>query len=333
MIITINLISLYLSFYLAVNNCLSSPQLYQITHPVDHAEGPTWDDRKGLLYFVDIHAGNVYSYEYATRETHFVHLDGEVSPVVPSKNNPDLLIVGLNRTVVALDWDGKSNFCQIKPLTTVSKQFPTSRFNDGKADKQGRLWFGTIGFEDSRGVTPNHGVLYKMTRDNLDNPAVMIAPVNVSNGLAWNKANNKFYYIDTPTRKVIEYDYDDEKGEINSGRVVFDLGLYNSVTGFPDGMTTDEEDNLWIALYGGGAVIKVDPKTNYLLQIIAIPADAVTSVMWGGPHLDTLFVTTSRFRLTEEQRAMQPLAGSVFALVGLGTKGRHVFEADIVDTI
>lgn len=190
-----------------------------------------------------------------------------------------------------------------------------------------------MGFEDSRGVTPNQGVLYKITRENLNKPEVMIAPVNISNGLTWSYANDKFFYIDTPTRRVLEFDYDDETGSIKNGRVIFDLALYDSIKGSPDGMTIDRDDNLWIALYGGGAVIQVDPRTSHLLQIVAIPAEAVTSVMWGGPNMDILFVTTSRFSLTQEQRLRQPLAGSVFALVGLGTSGWQVFDADIVDRV
>ncbi|RZC34273.1 regucalcin-like, partial [Asbolus verrucosus] len=310
-----------------------NPLLYQLTPPVDHAESPTWDNRKGVLYFVDIHAGDIYSYEYTTGKLYSIHLNGEVTPVVSSKNDPDLLIVGLNRTIVALEWNGKNKFYRMKQLTTVSNQFPTSRFNDGKADKQGRLWFGTMGFEDARGVTPNQGLLYKITRENLQNPSVMIAPVNVSNGLTWNKANNKFYYIDTPTRLVMEYEYNDKRGEIKNGRVAFNLSEYQTITGFPDGMTIDRDDNLWIALYGGGAIIKVDPRTSNILRVEAVPAEAVTSVTWGGSNFDTLFVTTSRFGLTREQRLEQPAAGSVFAFTGLGTAGGEVFEADIIDPI
>ncbi|XP_063931105.1 regucalcin-like [Zophobas morio] len=324
-----------LSFYLLcyfINTCFCI-HLYQITPPVDHGEGPTWDCRKNLLYFVDIHAGNVYSYEPSSGNLHSIHLNGEVSPVIPSKRDPELLIVGVNRTVVAVEWNGNSSDYQSKPLVTVSKQFPMSRFNDGKADKQGRLWFGTMGYETSTSLAPNQGSLYKITRDNLHNPSVMISPVNISNGLAWNKANNKFYYIDTPTRKIVEYDYDDAGGEIKNGRVVFDLSWYSSIKGFPDGMTIDRDDNLWVALYSGSAVIKVDPKTGYLLQIVAIPAEAVTSVIWGGQNLDVLYITTSRYRLNKEQRLKQPYAGSVFALTDLGTGGVKGFKADIVDEI
>ncbi|KAJ8918800.1 hypothetical protein NQ315_011084 [Exocentrus adspersus] len=180
---------------------------------------------------------------------------------------------------------------------------------------------GTMGSESSEGAAKDEGYFFKVTKDNLDNPTVMKAPVTISNGLAWNKANNKLYYIDSPTRKVVEFVYDDELGVLSKeNRTAFDVDLYpGKITGDPDGMTIDEEDNLWICLYGG--------------RVIPLPARDVTSAMWGGPDLDILFVTTSRHSLKENEKLQQPGAGSVFAITNLGTKGLPVFTADIIDSI
>lgn len=126
-------------------------------------------------------------------------------------------------------------------------------------------------------------------------------------------------------------------------------------------MTIDDEDNLWIALYFGGSIIKVNPKTGDLLQVIekyfhiffsststcslttywnlpifqviALPARDVTSAMWGGPNLDILFVTSSRFSLSTKERKQFPAAGSLFAIKNLKAKGLPAFGADIVDSI
>ncbi|KAL1497758.1 hypothetical protein ABEB36_008661 [Hypothenemus hampei] len=220
-------------------------------------------------------------------------------------------------------------------LTTVSQQFPQSRFNDGKADKQGRVWIGTMGYEDpqTRALDANQGILYKMTKDSLISPKVEVAPVNISNGLCWNKANNRMYYIDTPTRQVIEYEFDDEKGDISNPRVAVDISKFPYVTGNPDGMTIDQDDNLWIALYLGGSVIKANPRNGQLLQVIPIPARDVTSVIWGGPNLDILFVTTSRYHLSEAERRMYPAAGSVFAITNLKQRGMPPYYADLVNSV
>ncbi|KAF2902966.1 hypothetical protein ILUMI_03214 [Ignelater luminosus] len=333
-----NNLPLTFSFFVIclLNHSMSNhfgPAVYQLTDPVDHGEGPTWDSRTGLLYFVDIFDGRVLSYDPETSCINAITFNGAVTPVIPSQSDPHLLIVGVNRSVYAVEWNGKGKIGATKLLTTVSQQFPTSRFNDGKADKEGRLWFGTMGFEGSTGVAPNEGVLYTFTRENLLSPPAVIAPVNISNGLAWNKANDKFYYIDTPTLTVREYDYDNESGKVSNPRVVFDLRRFTTIGGFPDGMTIDKDDNLWIALYFGGAVIKVDPKTGDILQMVAIPAQCVSSVSWGGPNLDILFVTTSRHALSKQEKIRQPAAGSLFAIKNLGTHGLPAFHANIIDRI
>ncbi|CAG9834663.1 unnamed protein product [Diabrotica balteata] len=306
----------------------------QLTSPIGHAEGPHWDGRRNILYFVNIPDGEVYAYHYNSKILKKITLNGNVTPVVPSRKDPNLLMVGLNRSVVAVEWDGKNNLGGQQVLTTLSQQFPDSRLNDGKADKQGRLWWGTIGPEVNLVVTPDQGLFYTITRENLNDPKIAVQPVTNSNGLAWNKANNKLYYIDTATLKVVSFDYDDAKGTISStNKTVFDLRSTNNVTGLPDGMTIDTEDNLYIALFGGGSVIKVNPATGKLLKVIAIPSRDVSSVTWGGPNLDILFVTTSNRNLSPSERIQYPAAGSVFAVTGLNSKGFEANTADIIDEL
>uniref|UniRef100_A0A6P7FLT3 Regucalcin n=1 Tax=Diabrotica virgifera virgifera TaxID=50390 RepID=A0A6P7FLT3_DIAVI len=310
------------------------PCVHQVTSPVGHAEGPHWDARRNILYFVNIPDGEVYAYHYNSKILKKITLSGTASPVVPSRKDPNLLIVGVNRSVVAVEWDGKNKLGGQQVLTTLSQQFPGSRLNDGKADKQGRLWWGTIGPEVNLVVASDQGLFYTITRENLNDPKVAVQPVTNSNGLAWNKANNKLYYIDTPTLKVVSFDYHDGNGTISStNQTVFDLRSTHNVTGLPDGMTIDTEDNLYIALFGGGSVIKVNPATGKLLKVIAIPARDVSSVMWGGPNLDILFVTTSDRNLSPSERIQYPAAGSVFAVTGLKAKGFEAHTADIIDEL
>lgn len=295
-----------------------------------HGECPTWDSRNNILYFADILNGKIYSYNHTNEEIKSITLDGLVAPIVPSKADPNLLIVGLNRSVVAVNWNKQDNSFKTKTLVTVSGDFPESNFNDGKADKNGRLWFGTMGKNGD--VTPNEGHLYKITKEDLPKTEVVVTPVTISNGMAWNKANDKFFYIDSPTLQIWQYDYNSTRGTISNKQIVFDLKNHN-INAHPDGMTIDIEDNLWIALYGGGSIIKINPSTNKLLERIPIPALCVTSVMWGGPNLDILFVTTSKKSLTKEEIRQQPGAGCVYALKDLGTRGVPTFEADIINAI
>ena len=237
--------------------------------------------------------------------------------------------MGLNRSVAAVEWDGVSEPSETRILTTLAPDFPTSRVNDGKADKEGNLWIGTTSYEG-----PNEGILYQVTCENLDSPRIEIAPVNISNGLTWNAANDKFFYIDAGSTQVVEYSYNDETGEISNRRVVFDVNDHTEqVIGSPHGMTIDEDDNLWVALYGGGAVVRVNSSNGDILNIVSFPTLGVTSATWGGPYLDMLYVTSSRISLTNEQKLGQPAPGTVFFVVGLGTKGRPAYFVDILDSI
>lgn len=190
-----------------------------------------------------------------------------------------------------------------------------------------------MGFENASGVVPEQGSLYLFNLKKSNNPQIKITPVTVSNGLTWNKDDDKFFYIDSPSRQIKMYNYNSTDATITNEVVLFDLKQHPELGGVPDGMTIDEDDNLWIALYDGGCVIKVNSKTGKLLQIIAIPAQYVTSVAWGGPLLDTLYVTTSRFNLNNDDRLRQPAAGSLFAIEHLGTRGLQMYEANLIEHI
>lgn len=277
---------------------------------------------------MDLYAGDIYNYDFATGKTRSIRLGGTVAPIIQSKSDPNLFIVGLNRSIVALEWDGVSAQSKTRVLATVAQDYPDTRFNDGKADNQGRLWIGT----SSEEKLPD-GSLFEVTRDNLSKPSVVISPVTTGNGLTWNKANNRFFYNDSPTRIVMAYDYNDEEGTISNGLPLFNLEDYPELLGLPDGMTIDEDDNLYVCLYGGSGVAKINSETGELLEFINIPARDVASIMWGGSNLDVLFVTSGKRALTEEEREQLPLAGSVFMITGLGAKGVPVYQVDLIDSI
>jgi sugar lactone lactonase YvrE len=145
----------------------------------------------------------------------------------------------------------------------------------------------------------------------------MIENVSVSNGIAWSPDSAKMYYIDTPTHEVKEYDYNNVSGEISSPKVAIEI---SPDLGYPDGMTIDEEGNLWIALWGGSAVGCWNPKTGKLVRKIEVPAKNVTSCAFGDDDLGTLYITTARTGTTDEELKKYPNAGGVFKTVP-GVKG------------
>lgn len=109
---------------------------------------------------------------------------------------------------------------------------------------------------------------------------------------------------------------------VGNGKAIFDLRDHPHLTGILDGMTIDSEDNLWVALFGGGGVIKINSKTGELMAFIQLPSVTyVTSCTFGGDNFATLFVTTSRLKLDTNGRKNEPLAGCVFTIDNLGVKG------------
>ncbi|KAJ9590540.1 hypothetical protein L9F63_016442, partial [Diploptera punctata] len=315
---------------------LANPTVKAVTNPVLHGEGPHWDEETGALFFVDISSRLVNRYDPKTgKVTHAEFADSEeeggggVSLVVPVANSKATrLLTTDGHKVVIFNWDytnttiSSTNGGEAFEIVSVDTESSKTgnRWNDGKADANGRLWGGTMGPEPVVGkVTPDQGSFFLVEKNNDYQPITEVTPVSISNGLAWNKDNTLLYYIDTATLQVDVFDFDLEAGTIANRRKVFNLAE-NNVTGSPDGMTIDNNENLWIACFGGSQIINVDPRTGTLIRSVEIPADQVTSMVFGGPNLDILYVATAQIVLTDQQHEEQPLAGSVFSVTCLGVK-------------
>ncbi|KAJ8888250.1 hypothetical protein PR048_007737 [Dryococelus australis] len=306
------------------NGCLSQVNISQVVAPLQHSEGPHWDEEKGILFYVDIAQHLVNRYDPASGEytrIQFVAEGGPVTLIIPVKNSTDQFVATRGLDLVLFEWDGRNSTEPIKPLVMASVEAdkPGNRFNDGKADTTGRIWAGTMGPEPTVGdVVMYQGDLYSLN-PNSSACVPHVPNASVSNGLAWNADNKVFYWVDSPTQKVAAFDFDVSTAQIDNRRTVFDFTKHG-LKGVPDGMTIDNDGNLWVACFSCGKVVHVDPRTQNLLSTIAMPASQVTSVMFGGPELDTLYVTTSSFGLSEEELKQQPMAGSVFSITGLGVK-------------
>ena len=185
------------------------------------------------------------------------------------------------------------------------------RLNDGKCDPSGRLWVGSMNWQQEKGKAQ----LFNITKDGV--VSTKIDSVTISNGIVWTKNKKTMYYIDTPTSQIKAYDYNNASGDISNERVVVEIP---EELGFPDGMTIDAEDMVWAGMWNGNAVIRFNPKTGEILQKIEIPAHNVTSCAFGGENLETLYVTTAKIDMTNEELEKYPLAGSVFK-VNPGVKG------------
>lgn len=261
-------------------------------------EGALWDDATQRLLWVDITQKCVGRFDPISGANEVFQLDSMVGTVVGTTRGD--LLVALQEGVARLDLtSGK-----VSDLRCPAGHDATRiRFNDGKCDPRGRLWAGTMALDFATGA----GALYCFDPDGT--VSARVPQVTVSNGIVWSHDHRRMYYIDSPTRAVDVFDYDVETGAIANRRHAWALP---EGWGFPDGMTIDAEGKLWIALWGGSAVVRFDPDAGRVLDKIAVPAAHVTSCAFGGPDLKSLFITTAREGRSPEQLAQEPLAGSIF---------------------
>jgi len=201
-------------------------------------EGPIWDPDKQCLYWIDILAHKLHIHEPETQQNRIVDVGQPIGTVVPRASGG--VIVALRDGSAHLDLISHD----LTFLSEIEKKIDDNRFNDGKCDPAGRFWAGTMNF-DSKTTS---GALYCMDTDLTVTPKV--SPVTISNGLAWSPDHSKMYYIDTPTRKVVAYEYDIDSGHIQNPTTV----IQNNSEGHMDGMAIDQEGMLWIAFFHGSAV-------------------------------------------------------------------------------
>ena len=267
-------------------------------------EGPLWHTRRQRLIWVDIEGHDLHVSDPATAADERMHIAEHIGCVVSAGD--DLLVLGLRSGFSVLDLaTGRRAHIDDPEL-----HLPDNRFNDGKCDPAGRLWAGTMAIDEAHGA----GTLYCLHPDLSVHRKV--PGVSVSNGLEWSLDHRTMYYVDSPTRRIVAYDYDEATGDIENQRRVFHVP---EGAGFPDGMTIDGEGCLWVALWDGRRVVRVAPDTGDIVEHVDMPVSRPTSCAFGGPDLDQLFITSAS-NLPADQRAREPKAGGVFR-VRPGVKG------------
>jgi len=274
-------------------------------------EGPLWDPVRRCILWVDITKGVIYQYREGNKPEmmEIGQKTGAIAPV-----NGGGLIAALKDGFAFIDQSGR----KIKIIADPEKSLHGNRFNDGKCDPAGRFWAGTMDeIENRRGA----GSLYSLNNDLT--VSVKIKGVSCSNGLAWSLDHRVFYYIDTPTRQVVAYDYEVEDGKITNRRVVINI---SSEEGLPDGMTIDAEGMLWVAHWGGWKISRWNPSTGERLTDLSLPVSHVSSCTFGGSGLDDLYVTSARAGLNKDELDAQPQAGALFVLRKSGFTGTKAFE-------
>jgi sugar lactone lactonase YvrE len=200
---------------------------------------------------------------------------------------------------------------RLTPIADPESDMPENRFNDGKCSPDGRFFAGTISLTKKSGTAK----LYRLDPDLSVHEA--FGPVTNSNGIAWSADGGTCYYIDTPRRGVLAFDY--QAGLLSNPRPVIDT---SHIDASPDGMAIDSDGHLWIAFCHGGCVSCFNPANGDELHRIALPCLETTACAFGGPDLADLFVTTGVHKTAVEEHA-----GRLFVIRGLQVKGMpaHAF--------
>lgn len=271
-------------------------------------EGPLWDDVRNCLFFVDIEG----------KKLHKV-VDGEdTSYDMPSRIGTVGLTKG-SRLVVALE-NGLHLFDPDSGELTFFAQPETDRTgnrgNDGKPDPAGNMWIGTMPMEQGK-----VGGLYRVAPDG--SSVRVLDGLGCANGMGWSPDHKTMYFIDTPSRAVFAFDYDEATGDVKNQRIVVNFDGKPQEEGSPDGMTVDAQGKLWVAQWGGMQVACYDNITGQKLAQVDVPAPCVTCPTFGGENLDKLFITTAGFG-----RDKYPLGGNLF-VADVGVRGMKAFRFDV----
>ena len=260
-------------------------------------EGPIW--WRGALYFVDIEGHLVHRLDPADGAEKSWQVGGRVGTVVPRESGG--LVIAGDDGLHFLDEESG----HLTAIADPEPDKPDNRFNDGKCSPDGRFFAGTISLVKKTGDAR----LYRLDPDLTLHEA--FGPVTNSNGIAWSVDGKTVFYIDTPRREVLAFDYED--GHLRNLRSVISTA---HIDASPDGMTIDATGNLWIAFCHGGCVGCFDPQSGQELRRIDLPCRETTACAFGGPQLADLYVTTGIHGSEVEEHG-----GRLFVIRGLGVRG------------
>jgi sugar lactone lactonase YvrE len=270
----------------------------------EHGEGPAWDADRGELLWVDIAAGLV------RRAT--VGPDGTLTEVAAHRAGGT---VGAVRPAAAGGWvvaaDG--GFAHLAEDGTVrvllalageggSPEDGGTRMNDAGCDAAGRLFAGTMAFDER----PGAGALYRVDLDGT--VTTVLEGLGISNGIGWSPDERTVYLADSGPGVVHAFDYDPDDGSFGRGRVLLE---FDGRSGVADGLTVDDQGCLWTALWGGGQVRRWSPDGEPL-AVVDVPVAQTSACAFAGPGRDLLVISTSAQGMDDAARAARPDAGRLF---------------------
>jgi L-arabinonolactonase len=271
--------------------------------PVENTlgEGVLWDARTQSAYWTDILASKVWRW------------DGNAAPT--AYDLPQRLgSFGLTATPGTFIGAFEDGFARFTPATgafemlaPVTAPHSHLRMNDGRVDRTGRFWAGSM----PEGPDGPRGSLWRYDGDGA--ATAHLNDIDIPNSLCWSRDGTQMYFADSPCHTIWRYAFDPERGPVGDPQIFATTapGVH------PDGSCIDSEDHLWNAQWGAGEVVRYRPDGS-IERRVPLPVTQPSCVAFGGKDLNLLFVTTARVDLNAAQLAEQPLAGALF-----------IFETDV----
>lgn len=265
-------------------------------------ENALWHPVLQRFYWIDIEIGRLHWLGADLQQVHHVDLPeriGSFGILDASSDAPYQFVLAL-----------QSGFALFHPqsfklrwLARPEQHIRGNRFNDGRTDRQGRFWAGSM--VEHQYQTPQCGALYQLGPQG--QALRHLRQLQISNGLCWSLDGRVMYHADSPRHQIWRYDYVPASATLSNGRLFAEFAENAS----PDGATVDAEDYVWTALWGTSTVVRLD-RNGQVCMTITLPVSQPSSVAIGGKHGDLLFITTSRLGLNDQQLAEQPAAGELF---------------------
>lgn len=270
-------------------------------------EGPLWDVEQQRLYWIDAAGMRVFRATAQGTEIRAWDVPSRVGSIAIRKDGRGA-ICSLAKGFYNLDFE--TGDCEL--IVEIEPERPNNWINDGKVDRRGRFFAGTM---DSQEEGPS-GALYRLDPD--FSVTQVETGIIVSNGPCWSPDDKTFYFADSWSGELWAYDYDIDKGTLANRRTFAKVD--RSKGGAADGSTVDAEGCLWNAHVYDSKLIRYTPDGK-IERVIEMPVKKVTSVMFGGPNLDVLYVTSMAKPPLPRFPGDGVLRGALFAVTGLGIKG------------
>ncbi len=270
----------------------------------EHGEGVLWNALDGRVWWTDIHGQTLWAYDPQTGSSESFRAPDRICCFAPRRDGTILAAFAKGFAVFDPATGRREDIAAFEP------DLPQTRLNDGRTDRQGRFIAGGMDEVDFEPISSVWRVDPDLTVTRL------FGDIRCANSTCFSPDGRTMYFADTPERAIVAFDYDTQTGGIGARRTVASIP---EGRGVPDGSCVDAEGFVWNAVWEGSRVDRYAPDGR-LDMTIEVPTAKPTCVAFGGADLDTLYITTSRLGLSEEDLASQPGAGSLFS-VKPGVKG------------